>query len=136
MNPFEICPQCPHPTVEEFCTVHHLVQPKEEPWFNQDTLGKLMKLPKTGIGVFFMMFSVELSAFFVCVVSGRAVAQANYLWAAIGTTLLITQNFAIIKIMADDPRGRSWTAGFGCVAGAVLGTTLSIYITKHYLLGS
>ena len=95
-----------------------------------------MRLPKTGIGLFSLMFSVELSAFFVSTAYGRAVVQANYLWSSIAVLLLVSQNFVIIKIMADEPRGRSWVALLGCAAGAVCGTILSIYITKHFLLGS
>jgi hypothetical protein len=92
-----------------------------------------MKLPQSKLGLFTFMFSVELSAFFISGAGGRATALGNYTWSAFFTTFLVIQNFAIIKIMAEDPRGRSWLAASGCAIGATLGVVGSIWVTKHLL---
>jgi len=105
MNPFEMCEHCPHPTVEEFCTFHHLVEllgepkPKEEPW---------LKPPKTGLGRFAFCLIAELISFFVIASNFRALARGLYVWTGVTDGLCVLQSMLMTKLMIENVKMRDW----------------------------
>jgi len=121
MNPFEICPSCPHPTIEEFCTVHALVQPKEPPF---------LKPPQSCLGRFLFCFIAELISFFVIASNFRALAKGLYVWTALTDGLCVLQGMIMTKLMIEDEKMRDWWSISGFTLGGMCGSVLSIFVTK------
>lgn len=124
IDPFEICPTCPHPTIEEFCDVHKLVQPpkpKEEPWFTP---------PQSRLGRFVFCFVAELISFFVIASNFRALAKGLYVWTAITDGLCVLQGMIMTKLMIEDAKMRDGWSIMGFTLGGMCGSVLSILVTK------
>src|SRR5208337_4413498 len=100
IDPFSICSQCPHPTIEEFVTAHQLVQPqlKEKPW---------CPTPQSRLGRFLFCFVAELFSFFIIASNFRALARGLYVWTAVTDGLCVLQGMIMTKLMI----GRRENAG-------------------------
>jgi hypothetical protein len=94
-----------------------------------------MRAPESALGQFSLLFITELVSFFIIVANTRAYTQGLYGWTIVTDTFFSAQSFVMFKIMADDPRARSWWAGLGCTLGGSCGSVLAIWVTKR-LFGS
>lgn len=82
------------------------------------------------MGQFFVGFTAEFISFFIVVANTRAYTHSNYLWTTITDTLFSLQNFAMTKIMIDDPQARTWYLGLGYTIGGTLGSLAAIAVTS------
>lgn len=94
-----------------------------------------MTVPKTGSGQFLFFAAAEFVSFFIIVANSRSIAQGNYLWTGVTDTFFNLQAFVIMKLAIEDPNGRTWAAGLGATVGGTIGSLVSIWVTKHWLLG-
>jgi|SRR5208282_1710649 len=124
IDPFSICSQCPHPTIEEFVTAHQLVQPqlKEKPW---------CPTPQSRLGRFLFCFVAELFSFFIIASNFRALARGLYVWTAVTDGLCVLQGMIMTKLMIEDAKMRDWWSITGFTLGGMCGSVLSIFVTKH-----
>jgi hypothetical protein len=90
-----------------------------------------MKAPSTRLGQFCLGFCAEFLSFFIVVANTRAYTHGSYFWTAITDTLWSMQNFMMMKLMIDDPAGRSWWMGIGYTIGGTLGSLVAIAVTSH-----
>lgn len=89
-----------------------------------------MKAPSSRLGQFALLFVAEFISFFIIVANTRAFTHDSYFWTAITDTLFSLQSFAMVKLMMDDAKARSWWAGAGATLGGTCGSLLSIYVTR------
>jgi hypothetical protein len=124
MNPFELCEDCPHPTIEEFVTIHHLVQPqpKERPWF---------PVPQSRIGRFLFCFVAQMISFFIIASNFRALAKGFYIWTAITDGGCVLQGTILTKLMIENVKMRDGWSLTGFTLGGMCGSLLSIFVTTH-----
>lgn len=81
---------------------------------------------------FWLFFAIQFMQFFLITVNLRAAAQGLYVWTALSDLLISTNNFLLIKRIAQS---ESKTAMLGYALGGAFGSVLAIWATKH-LYGS
>lgn len=88
-------------------------------------------VPESKAGLFVFFGVLEAFSFFIICANTRALAQGSYLWTGVTDFFFTAQSFTVAKIMIDDEKARTWWAGLGMAVGGVLGSWLSIFVTKH-----
>lgn len=92
-----------------------------------------IKVPTTSAGQFLFFAGVELVACFLIVFNTRAVALGSYTWTGVSEFVFGMNTFAVLKLVIDDPNGRTWSSGVGGAVGATVGALLSLWLVKHLL---
>lgn len=90
-----------------------------------------MNIPKSKWGQFWFFFMTQCISYFMIVANTRAFTQGYYVWTAVTDTFIAGQNFIMIKAISKQEDDRNLWAGLGYTIGGMVGSLLSIWVTKH-----
>src|SRR5438105_3150365 len=91
----------------------------------------MMKLSDRGWKRFAFFLASQMLSFFVICANFRALAQGLYFWTAFTDAMIVFQNMMIAKLFIENENARDKWCIAGATIGGVLGSILSIYVTKH-----
>lgn len=114
-----------------FPGVREFFQKIDIPQFLNSRIAKV-KLPHSVSGRVAFCFLSELISFFIIATNFRALAKGYLVWTVVTDGLIVLQNMIVSKVLIENEKARDGLSTLAFTLGGMVGSALSIVLTKHF----